>query len=120
MGLFNSIFANLYCPTRDELSKDTEIQIKWQNPKARGMTSYSVGDVLDEIEDEYNNTWIRTDFICNACSKFTKGLKGMKYIRTEDQSRHIVFVRIEDSKICEVASEIEFSARGVKDFVDYL
>jgi hypothetical protein len=44
----------------------------------------------------------------------------MKYIRTEDQSRHIIFVRIEDSKVCELISEKEFSARGVKDFVDYL
>ena len=44
----------------------------------------------------------------------------MKYIGTEDQTRHIPFVRIEDSKICELISENEFSARGVKDFVDYL
>lgn len=120
MGLFNSIFADLYCPTRRGISKNTEIQIKWQDPKLRGIYSYRIGDVLEEIEDEYNDTWIRTDFICNLCSKFTTGWKGMDYIKTEDQSRHIIFVRIENSKICEILSEEEFNKIGVKDFVDYL
>ncbi|WP_133511395.1 hypothetical protein [Candidatus Thiosymbion oneisti] len=120
MGLFNSIFADLKCPSKGGISKDTEIQIKWQHQKARGISSYRVGDVLEEIEDEYNNTWIRTDFICNACSKFTTGWKGMEYIRSEDQSRHVIFVKIEKSKICEILLEAEFNKIGVKDFVDYL
>jgi len=120
MDLFNSIFADLYCPTRRGISKNTEIQIKWQNPKVRGIYTYRIGDVLEEIEDEYNDTWIRTDFICNLCSKFTTAWKGMDYIKTEDQSRHIIFVRIENSKICEILSEEECNKIGVKDFVDYL
>ena len=120
MGLFNSIFADLYCPTKRGVNKNTEIQIKWQYPKVRGINSYRVGDVLEEIEDEYNDTWIRTDFICNLCSKFTKGWKGIEYIKSEDQSRHNIFVRIENSKICEILSEEEFNKIGEKDFVDYL
>ena len=120
MGLFNSIFSDLYCPTKGGVSKDTEIQIKWQDQRVRGINSYRAGDVLEEIEDEYNNTWIRTDFICNVCSKFTIGWKGMKYIKSEDQIRHTVFVKIEKSKICEILSEEEFNKIGVKDFVDYL
>lgn len=120
MGLFNSIFADLYCPTKGGTSKNTEIQIKWQKPEVRGINSYRVGDVLEEIENEYNDTWIRTDFICNICSKFTKGWKGMEYIKSEDQSRHIIFVRIEDGKICEILSEEGFHKIGAVDFVDYL
>ncbi len=120
MGLFNSIFFDLNCPTKHGISKNTEIQIKWQDYRVRGINSYHVGDVLEEIEDEYNDTWIRTDFICNVCSKFTKGWKGMEYIKSDDQNWHIVFVRIENSKICGILSEQEFNKIGVKEFVDYL
>ena len=56
MGLFNSICADLYCPTTGRISHNTEIQIKWQDPKVRGMNSYRVGDILEAIEDEYNDT----------------------------------------------------------------
>ncbi len=120
MGLFNSIIADLYCPSKHNVSKNTEIQIKWQDLKVRGINSYRVGDVLEEIEDEYNNAWIRTNFICNTCSKFTKGWKGMEYIKLEDQSRHNIFVRIGNSKICEILSEEEFNKTGEKHFVTYL
>lgn len=120
MGLFNSIVADLYCPTKERTSESTEIQIKWQDQKIRGMYSYHIGDILEEIDNEYNDTWIRTDFICNICSKFTKGWKGTEYIKTEDQSRHVIFVRIENSKICEILSEKEFSEIEVKNFIDYL
>ncbi|ODS31809.1 MAG: hypothetical protein SCARUB_03057 [Candidatus Scalindua rubra] len=120
MGMFNSIYADLLCPTMKKLSKDTEIQIKWQDYRVRTLTHYRRGDVLEEIEDEYDNTWIRTGFICNVCSKHTKGWKGMEYIKNEDQSRHKIFVKIEDGKICEIFSEEDFSKIGVKDFVDYL
>ncbi|MGR3317656.1 MAG: hypothetical protein ACUZ8O_04180 [Candidatus Anammoxibacter sp.] len=44
----------------------------------------------------------------------------MEYIKTEDQSRHHIFVRIENSKICEILSEEDFCKTGVKDFIDYL
>ena len=120
MGLFNSIFADLLCPVKKKFSRNTEIQIKWQDRSVRGLTSYRIGDILEELEAEYNNTWIRTDFICKVCSKSTKGWKGTEYIKTEDQQRHIIFVRIEESKICEILSEEEFDRIKVKTFVDYL
>jgi len=44
----------------------------------------------------------------------------MEYIKTEDQSRQVIFVRIGNSKICEILSEKEFSEIGVKNFIDYL
>ena len=120
MGLSNSIFADLLCPTKKEISKNTEIQIKWQNQTARGLNSYRIGDILEDIEDEYNNTWIRTDFICNICSKHTKGWKGIDFIKTEDQSRHTIFIKIENAKIYEIFSEEDLNKIGVKSFVDYL
>ncbi len=32
MGMFNSIYADLRCPEKQEIGKDAEIQIKWQHP----------------------------------------------------------------------------------------
>ena len=47
-----SIFADLYCPTKMEISRNTEVQIKWQYPEVRGINSYRVGDSLEKIEEE--------------------------------------------------------------------
>jgi hypothetical protein len=30
MGMFNSIYADLFCSVKKEINKNTEIQIKWQ------------------------------------------------------------------------------------------
>ncbi len=119
MGMFNSIYADLLCPVEKKISKDTEIQIKWQKREARILATYHLGDMLEDIEQEYDNTWIRTDYICNVCSKYTRGYKGTMYIKTEDQKRHFVFVRIEHAQIREIFTEEEFKKRGVKTFVEY-
>lgn len=120
MGMFNSIHADILCPIKNEISKDTEIQIKWQKHSSRTLSIYHVGDVLEELEEEYNNKWIRTDYICNVCSKYTAGKNGYKYIRVEDQSRHFIFIRIEESKIVEILTEKELKAKGIKDYlIDY-
>jgi len=42
----------------------------------------------------------------------------MEYIKLEDQSRHNIFVRIVDSKICEILSKEEFNKTGEKHFVN--
>ncbi len=117
--MFNSIFTGLLCPVEKKVSKDTEIQIKWQTREARVLSVYHLGDVLDDIEHEYNNAWIRTDYICNVCSKYTAGRDGVRYIRTDDQRRHYVFVRIDDGKICKILTEEEFKELGVDQFVNY-
>ncbi len=119
MGMFNSIFADLRCPTKQEVGSAAEIQIKWQVPPARELAVYRLGDVLEDIEAEYDNTWIRTDYICNVCSKHTAGKNGITFIRTEDQQRHFVFVHIDQGKVCEILSEQEFEKTGVADFVHY-
>ena len=119
MGMFNCIVADLRCPTRHELSRDTEIQIKWQAPAARALSVYRLGDVLDDIELEYDNTWIRTDYICHVCSTYTTGKGGIAYIKTDDQKRHPVYVRTEHGKICEIVTEDEFERTGAADFVEY-
>ncbi len=117
MGMFNSILADLRCPTKHEVANDTEIQIKWQVPESRALTVYRLGDVLENIETEYDNTWIRTDYICPVCSKQTTGKNGLTYIKIDDQQRHLVFVRIDQGRICEVLTEEEFEKTGVADFV---
>jgi len=118
MGMFNSIVADLRCPTKQDVGRDTEIQIKWQVREARALTVYHLGDVLEELEAEYDNTWIRTDYICRVCSKQTTGKNGITYIKTDDQRRHPVFVRIDQGKICQMLTEEEFEKTGVTAFVD--
>lgn len=119
MGMFNSIYADLVCPETKKVSQGTEIQIKWQSLESRTLSHYRAGDILENIEDEYDNTWIRTDYICRACSKHTKGYKGIAYIRVEDQKRHYVFIRIENARICAVLTEQDFTEQGPSAFVDY-
>jgi len=119
MGMFNSIFADLRCPIKQEVGSATEIQIKWQVADARELTVYRPGDVLEDIEEAYDNTWIKTDYICCVCSKHTTGKNGITFIKTEDQQRHPVFVHIDQGKICEILSEQEFGITGVSDFVHY-
>ncbi len=120
MGMFNSIYADLRCPLKKEIAKDTEIQIKWQEWEARVLGVYRLGDTLDQIEEEYDNIWIRTDYICSACSRHTTVRGGMRFVKTEDQSRHHVFVRIENGRIAEILTEEEFEKTGATEFVDYL
>ncbi len=117
MGMFNSIFADISCPTRKEVGRDTEIQMKWQFPESRELAAYRLGDVIDGIRPDYDNTWIRTDYICSVCSKHTIGKNGIGYIKTNDQQRHPVFVRVEHGKICDILTEPEFETKGVAEFV---
>lgn len=120
MGMFNSIYADLLCPQKEQIAKNAEIQIKWQQPEARNLDVYHRGDTLPQIDPEYDNAWIRTDYICSVCSKQTTGRDGTKYIKTEDQSRHLVFVNIRDATIRDLLTELEFDKTGIRDFVTYL
>lgn len=119
MGMFNSIYADLLCFDKNEISKDTEIQIKWQKYEARTLAVYHLGDTLEDVEEEYDNKWIRTDYICKICSKYTDSRNGIRYIKTENQKRHFVFIRIANVQIREILTEEEFRKRGVQEFVNY-
>lgn len=48
--MFNSIFADVLCPVKDQLCKKAEIQIKWQPLARRTLEVYKVGDVLEDID----------------------------------------------------------------------
>jgi hypothetical protein len=120
MGMFNSIFADLRCPVKQDVATKSEIQIKWQSKRALALNVYHLGDILEDIEAEYDNTWIKTDYICAVCSKQTTGKNAIKFIKTNDQQRHPVFVRIADGKITQICTETEFMALNVTDFVNYL
>jgi len=119
MGMFNSIIADLRCPTNQEVEKDSEIQIKWQDRRSLALAVYRLGEVLEDIEGEYDNTWIGTDYFCHVCSKLTAGKDGSSYIKMDDQQVHPIFVRIHQGKICEILSEQKFGETGVTDFVRY-
>ena len=117
MGMFNSIYADLLCPVGKKISKDTEIQIKWQKQEARILARYHPGDCLEDLDEEFNNNWIRTEYICEVCSKRRKGRDGGDYISTDGQQWHYVFVHINQGRVRDILTEKEFHGRGVKDFV---
>jgi hypothetical protein len=56
MGMFNSIYADLACPVTGEISKNTEIQIKWQDRDERVLDVYRHGDTLIGLLSKYDNT----------------------------------------------------------------
>ena len=118
MGMFNSIYADILCPDRNVISKNTEIQIKWQIREARILNYYRQGDYLEDLEDEFNNNWIRTDYICEACSKITPYKNGT-FIKVEDQQRHFVFINVRQGRIEQILTAEEFQKIDVKDFVIY-
>ena len=118
MGMFNTIVADIPCPETAQVSKDTEIQIKWQAHEARILDVYRTGDFLPDLLAKYDNTWVRTNYIYNACSHKTTGYGGAPYIRTDDQCWHIAFVEIRSCKVCCILSESEFEQMGVDHFAD--
>jgi len=107
MGMFNSIIADLPC-VANKLTARGEIQIKWQSPEMRSGEAFYLGDTMDGIMPEYDNVWIKTDFICEACSPRTKARDDTSFIKVMDQHRHIIFLRIENGRILQIISEDDF------------
>jgi len=111
MGLFDTIIAELECPAK-KLKRAGEIQIKW-SPR-RSLRIYRIGGIVD-LDEEYKG-WIRENYVCNVCSKKTKG-KFSDYIKVEDQKRHECYIHIKENKILEILSEKEFKKLN-KPFID--
>ena len=118
MGMFNSIYADILCPIKNTISKNTEMQIKWQKKEARILEHYHLGDYLEDLEEEFNNNWIRTEYICEACSKHTP-YKEWIFIKTEDQKWQFVFVNVQQGRIEQILTAEEFRKIDVKNFVIY-
>ena len=120
MGMFNSIVSDLLCPDKKAVSKNSEIQIKWQAYEERCLDVYRVGDTLKGILPEFDNCLVRTDYICDACSKHTTLKNGKHFISTSDQKRHYVYVHIVKGRIKQIMTAAEFRKMKIKEFVDYL
>ncbi len=118
MGMFNTILADIVCQATGAMSKDTEIQIKWQDRDTRVLDVYHEGDLLPDLLSKYDNGWVRTDYICNACSPKSTGHGGTPCIRSVDQHWHIAFVEVARGRVCGVLSEDQFRELGVTDFTD--
>ena len=115
MGMFNSIIADLPC-VANKVTARGEIQIKWQSPEKRSGEVFYVGDVLDSILPENDNAWIKTDFVCEACSPRTKARDSISFIKVMDQRRHIILVRIENGRIVQILSEDDFKALNIDGY----
>ncbi len=55
MGMFNTIVADIACKETGAMSKDTEIQIKWQDRDARVLDVYREGDFLPDLLSKYDD-----------------------------------------------------------------
>jgi hypothetical protein len=115
MGMFDIINAKLECLEKKEIN-EREIQIKWRD--FRLLEHFKTGDKIEELWLQYNNTWIRANYLCDSCSKKTKG-KNFDYIKTEDQKWHYCFVKIENKKIASVLAEKEFLKLGIENYIRY-
>ena len=113
--MFDTINAKLECPKTKEVA-EREIQIKWR--EIRLLDHFKVGDTIEEIISKYDNTLIRADYLCNSCSKSTKGKFG-PYIKTEDQKWHYCFIKMEKGKIKSALSEKDFKKQGIKNYIIY-
>ena len=87
--------------------------------EVRVLARYHLGDCLEDIDEEFDNNWIRTEYICEVCSKRRKSRDGGDYISTDGQQWHHVFIHIDQGRIKEILTEEEFHRRGVKNFVKY-
>lgn len=115
MGMFNTIYTDIRCPVTNKMSDKTGIQIKCQQSEARQLNVYHVNDSIEDLSEGFNNTWIKTDYICNACSTSSVKNDKLRHIKTEDQKRHFVFIRVEDSIIKEIMTEKEFLAKKQRE-----
>ena len=115
MGMFDIINAKLECPEKKE-SEKREIQIKWR--EIRLLEHFKAGNKIDDIFPQYDNGWIRTDYLCDSCSKKTESKIG-PYIKIDNQKRHYCFIEMEKSIIKSVLSEKDFKELGIENYVIY-
>lgn len=113
--MFDIINAKLECPDKKE-SKEREIQIKWR--EVRLLEHFKIGDKIKEIFSQYDNNWIKTNYLCGSCSKKTEGKFG-PYIKIDNQKRHYCFIEMEKSAIKSVLSKKDFKKLGIEHYVIY-
>lgn len=113
MSFSDTLAAKLECPETGQVVQQS-IQIFFRD--CYRDKSYNVGDLLDNLPPGYDNTWIQTDYVCQACSPKTER-GGYSFVARDDQRRHICYIHVENSTITEVISEKEFDSRGIEDYV---
>ena len=113
MSCFDDLIVELRCPNTQKTTEE-HLQLFIRESCVDAQT-YKVGSIIPL--DKHNTLWFSTDYICNQCSKKTKGKYG-DYVRTEDQSRHNVFINMQDNKILEVLTQEEFDKRGIQQCPD--
>lgn len=119
MGMFNIIHTDLTCPVTGKLLPGTQLQIKWQEHKQLWLGVYKLGDTLEGLEPKFDNTWVKTEFICDACSRHETSRQGKPYIPTAGQVWHVVYVQMIGKRICRILNEKQFAETGVTEFVTY-
>ncbi len=114
MGMFDLIDAKLKCSVAKR-TLEHKIYIKWRED--RSFKHFKIGDEIKDLISEYNNVWIKTDYICESCSKKTKSKNYRDYIKVEDQKRHDCFIKIENQKIIKILPEKDFYKLGIENYI---
>jgi hypothetical protein len=115
MGLFDMVNADLECPVKKKTGKE-QIQIKWS--EGRSLRSYKIGDVMD-LEKVHKDLWVKEEYVCNQCSKKTKGKYGY-FIKVENHRRHDCYIHLKNNVISEILLDKKFQAKAVDpDYFDF-
>ena len=113
MGMFNSIYADMRCPVTGLVTKDAELQIKWQEKSSRLLEEYRIGSSLAGLPERYRDAWIQDKYFCDFCLKKTAA--GDEVERRSGW--HCFFVRMEHGKIIDVLDEETFPKSSVTKFI---
>ncbi len=102
MGMFDSLYATLRCPTSG-LEQEVEIQFKFGEPC---MQEYRIGGQLDI--GPYGNLWIPEDYLCGQCTTYKEKEEGMLGRQIEKFVTHPVYIHLEQGKFLNVVTEADF------------
>ncbi len=102
MGLFDSLYTVLKCPTTG-LEREVKIQFKFGEPY---MQEFRIGGQLDI--GPYGNLWIPEDYLCGQCTTYKEKEEGMIGRQIEKWVTHPVYIHLEQGKFLEVLVGEEF------------
>ncbi len=117
MGMFDLIDAKLKCSVIKK-TLEHKIYVKWR--ENRSFEHFKIGDKIKDLISEYNNIWIKTDYICESCSKKTKSKNYGDYVKVEDQKRHDCFIKIKNKQLKQILNAGEFYKLDVKRYINDL
>ena len=105
--MYDSILTDIKCCNTGKVNR-AEVQINWTNETS--LRVFNIGDTIPYLHKLYDNTWVKTDYLCHLCSKkvTTSSSDGSIFSGRTEHVRHVCYVNVVNGKILEVLSEPEY------------